>query len=59
MAMIMVELWIISMTAFCIADVSPPFLTVNLDVPPEERWAPLVELFDVSLLRQAAAEVTW
>ncbi|XP_041957369.1 N-acylethanolamine-hydrolyzing acid amidase-like [Alosa sapidissima] len=54
--MAMVEVWVI-MAAFCVAEASPPMLTVNLDVPPEERWAPLVELFDEHFLRQVAAEV--
>ncbi|XP_063051687.1 N-acylethanolamine-hydrolyzing acid amidase-like [Engraulis encrasicolus] len=50
------EAWML-MTVLCAASASPPLLTVNLNTPPAERWAPLVELFDKQFLKQVAADV--
>lgn len=47
----------IFIAVFCVAQASPPQLIVNLDVPPEERWAPLVDMFDKQFLLQVAADV--
>ncbi|KAL2092810.1 hypothetical protein ACEWY4_012608 [Coilia grayii] len=55
--MAIVKVWIFSVTVFCVTEASPPLLTVNLDAPPGERWAPLVQLFDKQFLRQVAADV--
>lgn len=47
------------LTYFCVskADFSPPVVNISLDVPADERWAPLKNLYDVNFLREAASEV--
>ncbi|XP_030647310.1 N-acylethanolamine-hydrolyzing acid amidase isoform X2 [Chanos chanos] len=39
------------------ANFSPPLVNISLDVPAEQRWAPLVKLYDVDFLKKAAAQV--
>ncbi|XP_051537150.1 N-acylethanolamine-hydrolyzing acid amidase-like isoform X1 [Myxocyprinus asiaticus] len=39
------------------ADLSPPVVNISLDVPANQRWAPLKNLFDINFLRKAASEV--
>lgn len=39
------------------ADFSPPVVNISLDVPAEQRWAPLKNLYDINFLREAASEV--
>ncbi|KAL7836680.1 hypothetical protein AOLI_G00279640 [Acnodon oligacanthus] len=36
---------------------SPPVVNISLDVPAEQRWEPLLKIFDKDFLRKAAAEV--
>ncbi|KAA0716304.1 N-acylethanolamine-hydrolyzing acid amidase [Triplophysa tibetana] len=38
-------------------DFSPPVVNISLDVPADQRWAPLKNLFDINFLREAASEV--
>uniref|UniRef100_A0A4W6EL77 N-acylethanolamine-hydrolyzing acid amidase n=1 Tax=Lates calcarifer TaxID=8187 RepID=A0A4W6EL77_LATCA len=41
----------------CQAEFAPPTVNISLDVDPEVRWMPLLEVFDVDYLKKAAAEV--
>lgn len=34
-----------------------PVVNISLDDPAEERWAPLLKVFDINYLKKAAAEV--
>ncbi|KAJ8006045.1 hypothetical protein DPEC_G00124190 [Dallia pectoralis] len=36
---------------------APPVINVDLDEPPEVRWAPLLTVYDADYLKKAAAEV--
>ncbi|KAJ3602876.1 hypothetical protein NHX12_030621 [Muraenolepis orangiensis] len=36
---------------------SPPLLNISLDEPPEARWAPILEVFDINFLNKAMAEI--
>lgn len=45
------------MAVLLITEAGPSQLSINLDVPPEERWAPLVDVFDEQYLRQVAVDV--
>ncbi|XP_048859118.1 N-acylethanolamine-hydrolyzing acid amidase-like [Brienomyrus brachyistius] len=41
----------LTLAACCYADFAPPIVKVSLDEPPKERWAPLMEVIDVSYFR--------
>ncbi|KAK0143166.1 N-acylethanolamine-hydrolyzing acid amidase [Merluccius polli] len=46
-----------SLAVSCTADFAPPSLNISLEDPPETRWAPIVEVFDVNFLKAAIAEM--
>uniref|UniRef100_A0A3P9IC63 N-acylethanolamine-hydrolyzing acid amidase n=1 Tax=Oryzias latipes TaxID=8090 RepID=A0A3P9IC63_ORYLA len=41
----------------CRAQVAPPTVSISLDEDPEERWKPLLKVFDVAYLNKAAAAI--
>ncbi|XP_062271556.1 N-acylethanolamine-hydrolyzing acid amidase-like [Scomber scombrus] len=41
----------------CRANLAPPTVNISLDAHPEERWMPLLKVFDIDFLKKAAAEV--
>ncbi|XP_073717268.1 N-acylethanolamine-hydrolyzing acid amidase-like [Misgurnus anguillicaudatus] len=47
------------LTYFCVSTASfpPPVVNISLDVPADQRWAPLKNLYDVDFLKKAAAQV--
>ncbi|KAG7262486.1 hypothetical protein CRUP_018672 [Coryphaenoides rupestris] len=43
--------------ASCAPGFAPPLLNISLDEPPETRWAPILDVFDVKFLNAAMAEI--
>lgn len=39
------------------AEVAPPTVNIDLDAAPEERWSPLLKVFNPDYLEKAAAQI--
>ncbi|KAI4901700.1 hypothetical protein NFI96_029231 [Prochilodus magdalenae] len=49
--------WAVVGVTMCGGSFSPPLVNISLDVPAEQRWEPLMKIFDRDFLREAAAAV--
>lgn len=49
--------WAVVGVSVCGGSFSPPLVNISLDEPAEQRWAPLMKIFDKDFLKKAAAEV--
>ncbi|XP_047438546.1 N-acylethanolamine-hydrolyzing acid amidase-like [Mugil cephalus] len=54
-AVLVVE--VVGAAALSRAELPPPSVNISLDAAPEERWRPLLEVFDIDYLNKAAAEI--
>ncbi|KAG9354411.1 hypothetical protein JZ751_001120 [Albula glossodonta] len=48
---------ILFFSGFCAANLTPPLVNISLDLLPEERWLPLVNIFNVKYLRESATRI--
>lgn len=56
-AMLWAAVLVLGLAAPCRALVAPPTLNISLDAAPEERWLPLLAVFETDYLKRAAAEI--
>uniref|UniRef100_A0A8B9JGP7 N-acylethanolamine acid amidase n=1 Tax=Astyanax mexicanus TaxID=7994 RepID=A0A8B9JGP7_ASTMX len=57
LAMNTLLLWAVFGVSVCGGSFTPPAVNISLDEPAEQRWAPLLKIFDKDFLKKAAAEV--
>ncbi|KAK0143167.1 N-acylethanolamine-hydrolyzing acid amidase [Merluccius polli] len=48
---------LLTLAVSCTAQFAPPLLKISLEDPPETRWAPILEVFDINFLKAAMAEI--
>ena len=48
---------LLGLAALCRAQFPPPTVSVSLDQEPEERWMPLLKVFNADYLKKAAATI--